>query len=152
MLSEVCPSCGDFSSLDSLTGWCVRCTIANIPAGTCITCRREFPPDNEGRRICSTCRQHRWYHRNGDALDRLVAQGATVQQAVAYVTESLRPHCVSCGDPIYSGRINHALFCSKTKCSKAARSYKYYRLERGLNAQEALAKVQENLLIESLIA
>lgn len=148
--NHICPSCGAFGELDEQTGWCASCRLASVPSGTCIRCGRDFPPDREGRRICSTCRKYEWFYKNGDALDRAIADGHLLDKAVQIVSESLRPYCLSCGDPIYSGS-THYLFCKKTqRCRKAARSYKYYTYERGLTAQEALAKVQENLYIETL--
>lgn len=139
---EVCPSCGGFEVLDANSGWCISCTIANAPAGICIKCHREFNPDSEGRRVCSTCRKHEWFERNGDLLDRLLARGLKLPTAIKYVTLVNRPICLCCGGVIRNRPNDKANFCSRTKeCRRATRSLKYYRDEKGLNAQDALDKV-----------
>lgn len=142
---EVCPSCGLFEALDAKTGWCAACTNNSAPSGVCIRCGRDFNPDNEGRRVCSTCRKHEWFERNGDLLDRLLARGLKLPTAIKYVATVNRPTCLCCGNIIPNRTRGTAKFCSRTKaCRRATRSFRYYR-DKGLNAQDALEKVKAKL-------
>lgn len=150
----LCPSCGNWDSLDTNSGWCASCVEASVPAGICIRCKRFFAQDNNGvRRVCSTCRKVEWFHRNADALDRVLGHGYTLAEAIEVVTKLNRPTCLSCGEHIKNGTAGVNIFCRKyAKCRTAARRYRYYRNLKGMNAQQALDTVKEKIVLESLVS
>lgn len=149
----LCPSCGSWDDLDVSMGWCTSCVEASVPAGTCIRCKKHFSQDNNGaRRICSICRKVEWFHRNGDALDRMRAEGFSAETAIRLVAKNNRPTCISCGEFIKNGTAGVHIFCRKhDKCKTAARRYRYYRNLKGMNAQEAIEAVKEMIVVESIV-
>jgi hypothetical protein len=121
-----CSECGDFfDKLDELTGWCEKCSIAaGYLAPSCPICHE---PTINGK-PCSKCRYAAWLLRNGDAIDRAIAEhGLSPRNAKKIVEAANRPICKSCGKPIKGGQKGRHNFCMKNpECVKAHNAYTYH--------------------------
>ena len=117
---SMCPSCGDWSTLNEFTGFCTKCSTGN-----CISCGASFEPDNRYRKICPYCRREAWYHKYADQIESLLLLGFTLDKARILISRDNAARCASCGAVILRGRRSETLFCTKhEKCRKAKRRYR----------------------------
>lgn len=127
---EICPNCGDLSTLDETSGWCAACTGEhNSNNGLCVDCG-EPVPENHQRNLCWNCKEERWLKKYGDVVEYLMIRGLSFNKAKEMVAEAVRPVCIVCGGPIKGGTPGESLFCSTNlKCKKVRN--KYRRLTSG---------------------
>lgn len=145
-LVEVCPNCGDFvERLHHASGWCYACSPP-----TCKLCGEEFDDYGQHRDFCSKCRKIVWDQEHADAIERYLADGLTLTKARQAVKQDGRPACLCCGEPIPYGNPWRDRFCSKQLCKRAARRYRYYRKDKRMSQEEALALVIESLTREKV--
>lgn len=145
---EFCPQCAQWKPLIQSTGWCLTCTRRLHP-GLCFcdTCGREFTNTNQFRNQCPSCSQTDWIARNADRIELYIGAGLTYEMAVARVSYDNRPICRCCGKKIKGGTDGRHLFCKTTaECRTAARRYKYYKEQKGMKRDTALAAVLETLV------
>lgn len=122
---EVCPSCGGFTDVtDPITGWCDDCS-------------RHVRTADYGTRL------ERWYHRNANLLDRLIAGGFSPREARAIVQfTTTKAICVRCNVVFRKGARGESLFCkSNDLCKSASRRFRYLREERRFSRKQALERV-----------
>jgi hypothetical protein len=144
IITEACCNCGELVVvLDPVSGWCYACTP---PA--CLNCGEEFSTYGQHRDLCAKCRRELWDQHNADAIERYMGVGLTLTQARLCVKEENRPKCLCCGEPIFYGNPEKDRFCKRTElCRKAARRYKYYRRDKKLSPELALAQVVQSMTV-----
>lgn len=92
-----------------------------------------------------------WFEKHANALDRMLALGLNLTDAIKLVADEIRPKCLCCGNEIRHGR-STVLFCQQNaQCRKARRRLKYYIETKNLPREVALARVIESLQ-ESTVA
>jgi hypothetical protein len=140
---EFCPECGEWKHVISDTGWCLPCTRRYYPDRCyCENCGKQFSGRGQLRRLCQPCEGINWQARNADKIERYIGIGLTYELARARVAYENRPTCNSCGRKIKRGTHGRHLFCHETpECRKAARRYKWYKENRGMNREQALNAV-----------
>lgn len=145
---EFCPECGGWKPLIADTGWCLACTRRHFPDRCyCENCTQEFNGRGQIRRFCQRCEKLGWEERNADKLERYIGIGLTYELARARVAYDNRPVCNCCGNKIARGNPDKDLFCKTTpECRKAARRYKWFKENRSMTRDEALAAVIESLV------
>lgn len=134
---EFCTECGNFvESLNEWTGWCYSCSVKNGEiAPSCPKCNES----NLDGKLCSKCKYVLWLERNANAIEEIIAiQYTSVRVAKKVVSNSNRPICLSCGQPIKGGQKGRHYFCRKRpECIKAHNAYSYHT--RNKPHEEAIA-------------
>lgn len=141
---EWCPNCGEgVDKLNSLTGFCPKCSFQVTGKKECERCGREFIPYQNSRTQCTPCRNLAWLERNADAVERvMVHYGSTdVVNAIQKVYDDNRPRCAMCGDKLKHGTRGRTKFCGKRdECRRASIRYHHYRKRNGMSDDDALER------------
>jgi hypothetical protein len=122
--SEVCPNCGEFATLNEVTGWCEKCS----------------PTDKAYSKLES------YLAKNADEIEHYMTQGMSVGAAIDMLhSPKVRPTCIVCGGVIVRAQ-RSAIFCRRTyNCRRYARRYVYLYQTKGLSKSEALSRIFEQL-------
>lgn len=137
--TEYCSGCGHYyPSLVDETGWCPQCTaLQNPDLKVCTTCGALYSKKAHHSK-CGSCRKEEWYTKHADELERYLAMGHTLTEAIECVRSDCRPICKNCGESIQGGTEGNNFCNKKVGCRKAARSFRTLRAS-GLSHDVALA-------------
>lgn len=131
--SGLCVVCGDFATLNEVTGFCGPCSQGRTASTT-----TSFS--------FTTSKTELALQANANAIEHYIGNGSanTTWQALSLARQN-RAICIVCGEPIPRAPRN-AVFCRRNKeCRRFSRRYVYLYAEKKLSKTEALAQIFSEL-------